>query len=215
MFSAMLTARLQNRMSRTPNEEHDLELVRTLVFAPYGLTLNRFDHAETVRGRTPDFRVLLDKEIVAYCEVKSPRDDWLDEQIDTAMPGQIVGGLRNDPTFNRLARHITRAASQFFAVNSDHLIPNILIFVNHAENSDYSDLRETLTGNFFTEDGRRYPTMTHISEGWIREAKLQIDIFSWIDAKTKRVQGHVINEASAHVDVIRALLNIDTSRIEH
>jgi len=211
----MLTARLQNRMARIPNEEHDLELVRTLVFVPFGLTLERFAHAEIARGRTPDFRVLLDKKIVAYCEVKSPRDDWLDEQIDVARPDQIVGGLRNDPTFNRLARHIEKAASQFSAVNSDHLIPNILVFVNHDENSDYSDLRETLTGNFFAEDGRRHPTMTHISQGRIGKAKLQIDIFSWIDTKTKRIQGHVINKVSAHVDVIRALLNIDMLKIEH
>src|SRR5262249_31410695 len=58
---------------------------------------------------------LLGDTLKAFCEVKSPRDDWLDDQIEAASPGQIAGGARSDPTFNRIARHVDKAASQFDA----------------------------------------------------------------------------------------------------
>jgi hypothetical protein len=62
---------------RGPNEESDLLLVQELIFSPRGLGMTRFSHAETVAGRTPDFRILQSGELVAYCEVKSSRDGWL------------------------------------------------------------------------------------------------------------------------------------------
>jgi len=92
---------------RKPDEDPDLKLIEELIFAPRGLELQRFSHQET--GRTPDFRVLRAGELAAYCEVKSPRDDWLDNQLDVAPPLQLVGGLRPDPTFNRIARHVEKA----------------------------------------------------------------------------------------------------------
>src|SRR2546423_2346755 len=49
--------------------------------------------------------------IIAGEREKSPRDDWLDEQLDSAPPGQIVGGARSHPTFNRTARHVQKAAT--------------------------------------------------------------------------------------------------------
>ena len=63
--------------------------------------------------------------LAGYCEVKSPRDDWLDEQLERAPPGMIVGGGRPDPTFNRIARNIVKAVKQFDAVNPDHSLSNV------------------------------------------------------------------------------------------
>ncbi len=131
-------------MSRGPDEEPDLILAEELVFAPRDLDLQKFSHVETVAGRTPDFRVFQTGELVAFCEVKSPRDDWLENQLAATPPGQILGGGRPDPVFNRLARHIQKAATQFDAVNQDQIVPNILIFVNHDTDSRYGDLREAL-----------------------------------------------------------------------
>jgi len=54
-------------------------------------------------GKTPDFRVVRGGELVAYCEVKSPNDPWLDEKLEEVPAFTIVGGARSDPTFNRLA----------------------------------------------------------------------------------------------------------------
>lgn len=203
-------------MARTPDENRDLELIEELLFAPRGLQLQRFTQAETLAGKTPDFRVFQLGNLVAFCEAKSPRDDWLDNKLDVATPLQLVGGLRNDPTFNRIARHVEKAAIQFDAVNPARTLPNILVFVNHDKASSYNDLRETLTGMFHAAGGERFPTMTHISEGRLGDIKRRVDLYAWIDARTKRVQGYVFGEASPeHMRAICDLLKLDATKIKH
>lgn len=203
-------------MARRPDEDRDLELIEELMFAPRGLQLQRFTQAETLTGKTPDFRVFKTGDLVAFCEAKSPRDDWLDDQLDVAAPMQLVGGLRNDPTFNRIARHVEKAAGQFDAVNPGRTLPNILVFVNHDKVSSYNDLRETLTGMFHAEGGERFPTMMHISEGRLGQIKRRIDLYAWIDARTKRIQGYVFGEASPeHVKTICDLLGLDASKVKY
>jgi hypothetical protein len=140
-------------MARRPDEGLDVGLKEELLFTPRGLQLQRFTQAETLAGKTPDFRVFQLGNLVAFCEAKSPQDDWLDDQLDVAAPMQLAGGLRNDPTFNRIARHVEKAASQFDAVNAGRTLPNILVLVNHDKASNYNDLRETLTGMFHSEGG--------------------------------------------------------------
>ena len=206
--------RRRRLMARGPNEEPDLDLTEELLFAGQNLQLERFDRAETVAGRTPDFRVRRDGALVAYCEVKSPRDDFLEEQLDRAEQGRIVGGVRSDPTFNRIARHVLKAATQFEAVNVERLVPNILVFVNHADANGIADLQETLTGMFHTADGERIPTMTNVSEGRLGETRFKIDLYVWIDNKTRRVQGYLFSEAiTAHVETLCVLLGLDQSQI--
>jgi hypothetical protein len=199
-----------------PNEDPDLKLVEELLFAPRHLVLQRFSRTETLTGRTPDFRVFRTGELVAFCEVKSPRDDWLDDQLDDAPPLQLVGGLRPDPTFNRIARHIEKAASQFESVNSARSLPNILVFVNHDRASSFNDLRETLTGMFHSADGERFETISHISEGRLGEVKRAIDLYVWIDERRRRIQGYFFNEAlPERVGNICELLGLDASKIKH
>jgi hypothetical protein len=60
-------------------------------------------------------------------------------------------------------------------------VPNILAIANHHDAFDAGDLIETLTGMFHADDGTRHPTMRHVSEGRIREAKRRIDLYLWID----------------------------------
>jgi hypothetical protein len=203
-------------MARGPQEDIDLQLVQEIVFAARGLTLERFTHAETVAGRTPDFRVFKDAELVAYCEVKSPRDDWLEDQLAAAQPLEIVGGPRNDPIFNRIARQIEKAVTQFDAVNGLRLIPNILVFVNHDTMSNINDLMETVTGYFQSESGEREPTIMHIAEGRLGSIKRRVDLYVWIDSRTRRVQGYVFGQEDAqHLQQICALLGLDASKITH
>ncbi len=205
--------RPDKRNRRGPDEPADLAIVEE-IFQSWGLTPQRFTKAKIRAGRTPDYRVLRGNDLVAYCEVKSPRDDWLDEQLEEAAPGEIVGGLRNDPVFNRLSRMIEKAASQFDAVNASRDVPNILFLVNHDDVSNYGDLRETLTGMFFTDDGERHPTLKHVSEGKIREAKFRIDAYAWFDRKTHRIQGWVFSESiPEHVDTICSMFGIDKAKI--
>ena len=186
-----------NAVVRGPNEAADLSLVEQLLFAPCALGLERFTHAQTVAGRTPDFRVIRSGELVAFCEVKSPRDDWLDEQLEAAPSFQLVGGLRDDPTFDRIARHIGKAATQFDAVNGERAVPNILVFVNNADTGHFGDLLKSVTGEFYADDGKRYVTMNHISEGRIAKSKRHIDAYAWIDLASRRLQGFLLKSGAS------------------
>jgi hypothetical protein len=105
-------------LGRKGDEASDLALAEKLVFDGHSLCVERFTHSETVKGPTPDFRLRrASGELVGFVEIKSPRDDLLDQKL-AGTSGEIVGGPRNDPTFNRIERHIKKAAEQFDAVNS-------------------------------------------------------------------------------------------------
>jgi hypothetical protein len=189
----------------------DEDFARKLLFDDRALTLQRFSRTDMLARRTPDFKVLKEERLVAFCEAKSPRDDWLDKQIEAVAPGQIGGGVRSDPTLNRIARHIEKAASQFDAVNKDHALPNILVFVNHANAAGQADLLETITGTFFAEDGRRIPTVRHISEGRIGKTRMAVDLYIWIDRK-KSIPHFLFNRTS-FVTPLCDLLGLDPTKI--
>lgn len=176
-------------MSRYPSEADDQKLTESLVFNPNGLKLVKVPQGSSY---TPDFQVIKNGTLVAYCELKSPRDDWLDKLLDMVKPYQIVGGGRNDPTFNRIGRLAQKAADQFRAVNDERLLPNILVFVNHDNASDFADLIETFTGVFHAADGSRYLTIPQVASR-LEKAKRHIDLYVWIDAKTNKVQGFFFN----------------------
>jgi hypothetical protein len=195
------------------DEQPDLDLVAAYL-ADRKLSAERFAHVETQTGKTPDFRVTQDGALVAFCEVKSPNDPWLDMLLDNASPLTIVGGGRDDPTFNRIARLLMKAAEQFHAVNSNRGALNILAYVNHDDKSGYHDLVETLTGYFHAADGTKHATMLDLSEGRIREPKQRIDAFLWFKAETGRMVGAVINQTDPErVQRVCALLGFDAAKI--
>lgn len=147
-----------------------------------GLAPERFTKGEVRAGKTPDFRVLLDGGLQFFCEVKSsPEDRWLDEQLEEAEAGQLVGGERNDPIFNRLTSDIHQAMKQFDAVNGECAVPNVLSLVNHDEMCGFNDLLAILTGNFYAENGAIHQIYRQFSHGRIREEKRRIDLFIWLD----------------------------------
>ncbi len=147
-----------------------------------GVTVERFSKAEMRSGKTPDFRVLRNGEFIFYCEVKSsPEDRWLDEQLNNAAPGELVGGARNDPIFNRLTADIHEAVKQFDAVNKKQEYPNVLALVNHDDKCGFNDLLGILTGNFYANDGTVHPIYRQFSHGRIKEEKGRIHLFIWLD----------------------------------
>jgi hypothetical protein len=206
--------RRSNRDAKQFDEEADLDLVVGWL-GSLGLITKRFSQHETQTGKTPDFRVMRGNELAAYCEVKSPNDPWLSEQLAGAPPFTLVGGVRPDPTFNRLARLINKAGEQFTAVNRDRAALNILAYVNHAEHSGLHDLQEVLTGHSPAAAGMRYPTMLHISNGIIGAAKQIIDAFAWFDGASGRLRAIILGE---HDDDRRgrtcALVGADPAKIE-
>lgn len=117
-----------------------------------------FSKEEKRAGKTPDLRVFSDQEVIFFCEVISiDKDRWLDSQVAAALPGEIVGGGRKDPIFNRLSDDIHTAIKQFDSVNPEGQIPNVLAFVNHDKICGFNDLIGVLTGNFLAEDDHTYP----------------------------------------------------------
>ena len=58
-----------------PEERVDLDIAAKLMQS-HGLTPKRFTKAERRKGKTADFRVMRGENLLAFCEVKSPQDDW-------------------------------------------------------------------------------------------------------------------------------------------
>jgi hypothetical protein len=148
-------------------EDGDLRLVaRKLVEAP---------------GRkTPDFEVLdAAGDLFAYCEVKSPRDDFLEKLWALAPPGQhTVGGARPDPVFNRIARQIIRAQEQLEAQDPTRRVPRIVAIVNHDRACGVADLVETITGR---RPGISLKTQP-LDPKFLADVLPQIDAVLWMNA---------------------------------
>ncbi len=160
-----------------PNEEQVKRYLQEC-----GFTVEQFSKAEMRSGKTPDFRVFRDENFLFYCEVKSSQEDqWLEEQLDKADPGELVGGERNDPIFNRLTADIHEAVKQFDAVNGEQNYPNVLALVNHDDMSGINDLLGILTGNFYANDGTAHPIYRQFSHGRIKDEKGRIHLFIWLD----------------------------------
>jgi hypothetical protein len=163
--------------------ENDKKKVE-LFFENHALKISRFSKSEMRRGKTPDFKVHSDSsnDLLFYCEVKSiKKDEWLDTQIAAVPPGEIAGGLRKDPIFNRLTDDIYEASKQFDAVNPDLAFPNVLAFVNHDSGCGFLDLIAVLTGNAMTEGSGAIPIYRLYSEGRIKGKKDRIHLFIWLD----------------------------------
>jgi hypothetical protein len=159
----------------------DEEQIRQLL-NNHGLQPERFSSQEKNRGKTPDFRVVKDKDLRFFCEVKSiEKDRWFEMQRQDAGSGVIFGGGRNDPIYNRLTADIHTAIKQFDAVNKGVQYPNVLAFVNHDDMCGFQDLIAVLAGRAFTESGQALPIFQKFSEGRIREEKERVHLFIWLD----------------------------------
>ena len=112
---------------------------------------------------------------------RAPKDHWLDKLLEGAPPGQIVGGGRSDPIFNRLTTDIHSAVKQVEAVNPDQKWPNVLALVNHDNMCGFDDLIGTLTGNLYTNSGNAHPIYKQFSEGRIKDERGKIHLFLWLD----------------------------------
>jgi hypothetical protein len=179
-----------------------------------GFKAECFSKAETRAGKTPDFRISRNGEFLFYCEVKSsPEDRWLDEQLDEVAPGELAGGARNDPIFNRLTADVHEAVKQFDAVNKDQKHPNVLVLVNHEDMCGFNDLLGILTGNFYANDGTAHPIYRQFSHGRIKDEKGKVHLFVWIDDhKPDRLLFSQSNET--HHATLCAAFGVNQNEIE-
>jgi ribosomal protein L30 len=195
------------------NEEADEELMRALVFKGHGMEVVRLPEG---KSKSPDFKVIKDGELKAYCELKSPRDDWVFAVPKDLKPGEIRRKIRENPTAHALARVIEKAAAQFNAVNPDHVRPNILVIVSHARMRGPKDLHLAIAGLPVPGGGTGFllvdPNEKDFKKAWAKQRKLwddarKIDLFYWIDAHTKTVR-HIINNDGTKRREASDLMNI-------
>jgi hypothetical protein len=169
-------------------------------------------------SKTPDFRLSRGGAEVALCEVKSfQKDSWLEAQLENASPGEIVGGLRPDPIFNRISNAVHTAFKQFESVNCEHKLLNFLFLVNHDTSARPEDLDRVLTGFEDPLHGRLDRTCEQFSEGRIREEKKRVDLYVWMDflnADQLRPRGFFFGNPESRKSVCD-LLDFDPSQIKN
>jgi hypothetical protein len=179
-----------------------------------GLKPIRFSKNEIGISETPDYRVFQDQEFAFFCEVKTVAyDTWLDKQLKDAPELTLVGGLRKDPTFNRLTSHIHKAAKQFNAVNPNLDDANVLIFVNDDFHTDFYDLVGVITGCCYTTEGEVLPIYRNFSEGRIKRDKYRIHLYLWLDERLNGFRYFFTPPAYANLDRLCSYFEIDKESI--
>jgi ribosomal protein L30 len=169
-----------------PEERVDKRLIRNLVFEP------RHIHAKDIReksDKTPDFQLLKDGALRAYCELKSVTDGDLFNFPEDLLPGQIRVEVRKDPAIFGVARLVTKAAKQLEAINQEHTVPNILVVVNHARRKGLGDLRMAMQG-FPGPGGQRLFPLVNDDDGWevqsgVWAATRTIDLYIWVNPRKR------------------------------
>jgi len=175
---------------RVYDEAVDAALMRKLAFDTKNITLEAYTDAELKAGKTPDYKLYKDGKLCGYCEMKSPRDDWVLER-----PGSDDAIVRRNLPFHRkLGAHVRKAGQQFDAVNPEHNVPNIMVFVTHAPDIERRDLHATISG-LRTADGTPIFMLSPRMQEQVLDAARKIDLFLWIDAEKGTLQHVSVNDA--------------------
>jgi len=182
-----------------------------------GFEVASFSNNEIRDFKTPDFRLSREGIAVALSEVKSfQRDAWLDEQMKKMPAGELAGGIRPDPIFNRISNAVHTAFKQFGSVNSSHELYNFLVLINHDPGARPEDLDRVLTGYEDPLHGCFEQTCVRFSEGRIREEKKNIDLYVWMDflkADSLRVRRLFFGNPGTQESVCK-LLGIDSENVK-
>jgi large subunit ribosomal protein L30 len=187
------------------DETADAALMRELAFDANKIVLDSYGAAARKKGKTPDFKLVQGGGIRGFCEMKSPRDDFMFEP-----PEGGGAAVRKDvPFYRKLASHIRRAARQFDAVNPEHALPNILAFVSHSPDIERRDLIATIAGLPVPGAAPVFMLSREMQQE-VLEAARRIDLFLWIDAK-KRTCQHLSPNGAAHQTAALNLLKLSNS----
>jgi large subunit ribosomal protein L30 len=174
----------------TYDEKADAALMRELAFDVNNLVLQPFSAAARKKGKTPDFKLLREANLYGFCEMKSPRDDFIFELPE---PGGLA--VREDLPFHRkLGSHIRRAALQFEAVNPNHKLLNILVFVSHSPEIGRRDLLATIAG-LPVPGGQRMFMLCRRMQKQVIDAARCVDLFLWINVQERTCQHLSVNGA--------------------
>jgi large subunit ribosomal protein L30 len=162
-----------------PDEAADIQMLRDLICDANGIVLEPYDNAALNRGKTPDFKLMKDGELVGYCEVKSLFDP---EALDDPPEGTMAV-RKNLPFYRKIGQNIRSAVQQLEAQNPEHDKPNVMVFVSHTPEIERKDLIATIAG-LPLPDGKPLFMLGRKMQGQVCEAARKIDVFLWIDATT-------------------------------
>jgi hypothetical protein len=165
------------------DEAADAALLRELAFGLNNIAPEPYSVTERNEGKTSDFKLLKGGEVCGFCEMKSPKDDFVFESLIPSEPSI----RENLPFYRKLGGHIRKAAQQFHAVNPDHTAPNVLAFVSHAPDIERRDLLATIAG-LPAGDGKRVFMLSRKTQEETLKAARKIDLFLWIDAQKRAVK---------------------------
>jgi ribosomal protein L30 len=191
----------RRHMAAPRDEAADIALIRKLAFDGKGIALEPYSNVALKKGKCPDFKLFKDGGLVGFCEVKSPRDDYVFEA-----PAKGEFAVReNLPFYRKIGSHIKRAASQFDAVNLDHGHPNILAFVSHTPDIARRDLHATVAGLPGPTPGERVFMLGRRMQEQVLDAARKVDLFLWIDAENRTCQHVSVNGAPHQADALNLL----------
>jgi hypothetical protein len=142
-------------------------------------------------GKTPDCKLFVNGDLRGFCEIKSPRDDFIFEPP----PAGEAAVRHNLPYHRKLGSHVRYAAKQFDAVNPDYRLPNILAFVTHCPDIERRDLLATIAGLPIPNSDRRLFMLSRKMQQQVIDAARRIDLFLWIDAQNRICQHLSTNDA--------------------
>ena len=171
--------------SITPSEKY----VQNLFRDRYGIFLKKIDERDGKGGKEPDFEYIENDKRIFVCELKeyeavnpSEKTGW---EVTHHSDGSIEA-TRNSNAPNKVSGSIHQAYKQL----QKYSVPKILIFLNHYPGLDVGDLDETYKGFGEYSIGYRKLIDTYYkraSEGKIKDEKVKIDLYIWIDASNKNV----------------------------
>lgn len=162
-----------------PDEAADVQRLRDLICDKNGITLEPYGRGELNRGKTPDFKLMKDGQLVGYCEVKSLFDPG---EIENPPEGKMAV-RKNLPYYRKLGQHVRGAVQQLDAVNGSRETPNVMVFVSHTSDIERKDLIATIAG-LPIPGGPPLFMLGRKMQGQVCDAARKIDLFLWIDAKT-------------------------------
>jgi hypothetical protein len=164
--------------------------VRELFAELYSVELKKVPEADT---KTFDFELVDAGRRVAAVEVKTlgrvprtPENGWQPTEY-----GALVRA--HDNSAARVGAAIHDAYKQLRSANE----PKVLVFVND-EHMDALDLKEAISGYLVYGTGTtryRNPAGMRVAEGRIRDERLRIDLYVWINRYERRTPRRVDGEA--------------------
>jgi len=165
-------------------ELDDERYVRELMADLYGVQLAKIPESDT---KTFDYELLSSGRRVAAVEVKrlgvaarTPENGWV----------RTEGGALTRPSGDNASARVGAAIHDAYKQLSTATSPKVLVFLNDEHLIDLLDLHEAVNGYLIYGDGahaHKNLAGMKVAQGRIREEKMQIDLYVWINRYEGRV----------------------------